>query len=222
VPWFLELRVGPRERSSRWRERRALHRREDRGASGIAGRPGGGLCATAGDLAKFGTRGLGAACQGTESIDCPETTACSVALPGSTCTCSNGSYRCAQLTTAAAVQAGIVGKWRGIVTTPGFTPPYPITLWIYPDGTYWPDCDLDHRSAFYYGGDGPSPRRKITVLSTAAGIGAAADIAIDFGYSPAPTGALSGLVVDATNLRFTFSAAWVSCGQPFDVNLTRY
>ena len=163
-----------------------------------------------------------ATCQGTESIDCPETTACSVALPGSTCTCTNGSYRCSQLTAAAAVQAGIVGKWRGMVTTPGFTPPYPITLWIYPDGTYWPDCALDHCSAFYYGGDGPSPRRKITILSTAASVGASADIAIDFGYSPAPVGALSALVVDATNLRFTFSAAWSSCGQPFDVSLTRY
>lgn len=117
--------------------------------------------------------------------------------------------------------AGIVGKWSGMVTTPGFAAPYPITLWIDPDGTYWPDCALDHCSAFYYGGDGASPRRKITILSTAASVGASADIAIDFGYSPAPTGALGTLVVDATNLRFTFSAAWFGCSEPFDVNLVR-
>ena len=79
------------------------------------------------------------ACRGTESIACPETTACGGAVAGSSCTCSNGIYRCAQLTRAAAVQAALVGKWRGTVTTPGFTAPYPVTLWIYPDGTYWPD-----------------------------------------------------------------------------------
>jgi len=35
-------------------------------------------------------------------------------------------------------------------------------------------------------------------------------------------GTLSALVVDATTLRFTFSASWFSCGQPFEFNLTRY
>src|SRR5262249_37870349 len=102
----------------------------------------------------------GTAYQGAESIDCPETTACSSAVPGSTCTCVDGAYRCSQVTAAAMVQSAIVGKWRGTVTTPGFTAPYSITLWIYPDGTYWPDCGLANCSAFYYGGDGPSPRRK--------------------------------------------------------------
>src|SRR5215510_12402155 len=82
----------------------------------------------------------GSSCRGTESIDCPETTACSVAVVGSHCTCANGTYHCTQQTLAPATQASIVGKWRGTVTTPGFTAPYPITLWIYPDGTYWPDC----------------------------------------------------------------------------------
>ena len=52
-------------------------------------------------------------------------------------------------------------------------------------------------------------------------MGASADIAIDFGSSPASTGALVALVVDATNLRFTFSAAWFGCSQPFDVDLVR-
>lgn len=164
----------------------------------------------------------GTSCQGSEAIDCPETTACSVAVVGSHCSCANGTYHCAQATPAPATQASIVGKWRGTVTTPGFTAPYPITLWIYPDGTYWPDCPSEHCSAFYYGGDGPSPRRKITILSTATSVGSWADITIDFGYSPPLVGALSALVVDATTLRFTFSASWWSCGQPFDFDLTRY
>lgn len=164
----------------------------------------------------------GSACVGSEVIDCPETTTCGVAVLGSSCGCVNGTYRCTQQTPAAATQAGIVGKWRGTVTTPGFTAPYPITLWIYPDGTYWPDCALDHCSAFYYGGDGPAPDRKITILSTSAGTGAWANIAIDFGLKSVDMGALSGLVVDATSLRFTFFASWFGCGQPFDFNLTRY
>jgi len=89
-------------------------------------------------------------------------------------------------------------------TTPGFAPPYPITLWIYPDGTYWPECDLEHCSAFYYGGDEPAPDRKITILSTSDTVGSWADISIDFGLITPNTGTLSALVVDATTLRFTF------------------
>ena len=164
----------------------------------------------------------GTSCRGTESIGCPESTACSEAVPGSTCACANGRYRCTQATPASKTQAAIVGKWRGIVTTPGYTAPYPITLWIYPDGTYWPDCANQHCSAFYYGGDGPAPDRKITILSTSAAVGSWADITIDFGLITPNLGSLSALVVDATTLRFTFSASWFSCGQPFDFNLTRY
>lgn len=77
-------------------------------------------------------------------------------------------------------------------------------------------------SAFYYGGDGPAPDRKITILSTSAAVGSRADIAIDFGLTIPDMGTLSALVVDATTLRFTFSASWFSCGQPFDVSLTHY
>jgi hypothetical protein len=91
-----------------------------------------------------------------------------------------------------------------------------------PDGTYWPDCALQHCSAFYYGGDGPSPQRKITILSASPSVGSWADIAIDFGNARPNLSSLSALVVDATTLRFTFSASWFSCGQPFDFNLTRY
>jgi hypothetical protein len=165
----------------------------------------------------------GTACRGAEAIQCPETTGCGNAVAGSSCACANGAYHCTQLTAAARIQAAIVGKWRGTVTTPGFTPPYPVTLWIYPDGTYWPDCAAEHCSAFYYGGDGPAPDRRITVLSTADTTGAWADIAIDFGLTASPnTGALAGLVVDDTTLRFTFYASWFGCSQPIDVSLTRY
>jgi len=164
----------------------------------------------------------GTSCQGSESIGCPESTACSDAVPGSTCGCANGRYHCTQVTPAASIQAAIVGKWRGVVTPPGFAAPYSITLWIYPDGTYWPDCANEHCSAFYYGGDGPAPDRKITILSASQTVGSWADIVIDFGVTIPNMGTLSALVVDATTLRFTFSASWFSCGQPFDFNLTRY
>jgi hypothetical protein len=164
----------------------------------------------------------GTACRGSGAIDCPESTACSTPVVGSTCTCTNGAYRCAQDTPAAKTQADIVGRWRGMVTPPEFAAPYPITLWIYPDGTYWPECEDTYCSAFYYGGDGPSPDRRITILSTSDSVGAWADITIDFGFSPPNLGALSALVVNATTLRFTFSASWHGCGQPFGFDLTRY
>jgi len=57
---------------------------------------------------------------------------------------------------------------------------------------------------------------------TSETVGSWADIAIDFGLVSSNMGTLSALVADATTLRFTFSASWFGCGQPFDVNLTRY
>ena len=164
----------------------------------------------------------GTACHGNSTIECPESTTCGTAVVGSSCACVNGAYRCKQETLAAATQAAIVGKWRGIVTPPSFATPYPITLWIYPDGTYWPDAPGDHTSAFYYGGDGPSPDRRITIQSTSATLGSYADLTVDFGFSPPNHGAVSALVVNATNLRFAFYASWFDCSEPFDINLTRY
>jgi hypothetical protein len=155
-------------------------------------------------------------------IGCPETTACGMAVPGSVCQCTTGSYRCMTLTRAANIQAQLVGKWRGTVTTPGFAPPYPITLWIYPDGTYWPEAPDPDRTAFYYGGDGPSPRRKLTVLSTSDTAGSWADLAIEFGIGSVQIAELNALTVDDTTLRFTYIPAWSECGRSFDVLLTRY
>lgn len=163
----------------------------------------------------------GTSCQGTGSLDCPVTAGCTTELPGSTCACVNGRYQCTQLTPAAAVQASLVGKWHGTMTTPGYVPPYPISLWIYPDGTYWPECTLPHCSVLYYGGDGPGPARKITVVSTADGIGASARIGVGFGLDETIDGMLNGLTVDATTLRFTFWDSWLSCTRAFEAILTR-
>jgi hypothetical protein len=163
----------------------------------------------------------GASCSGAASIECPEATTCGYAVPGSSCTCSEGRYHCAQLTPAAATQARLVGKWRGTVTTP-WVPPYPVTLWIYPDGTYWAECESRSCTAFYYGGDGPSPHRTITILSTSETAGSWADVAIEFSSPEPNTGAIAALSVDATTLRFTFFASWFGCGQPIAFDLTRY
>ena len=163
----------------------------------------------------------GAACDGSSTLQCPESTSCNSTVLGSTCACVNSRYRCKQVTPAAATQAAIVGKWRGLVTPRLSAPPYAITLWIYPDGTYWADA-ADPAIAFYYGGDGPSPDRHITIQSTSDTLGSDADITIDFGYSPPNHGALSALVVNPTTLRFTYYTSWLGCTQPFDVNLTRY
>jgi hypothetical protein len=165
----------------------------------------------------------GAPCQGAESIDCPETSACSEPVPNATCACTNGSYSCTPVTTAATTQAGIVGKWHGVVTPPtGFPAPWPITLWIYPDGTYWAECAGGGCiAALWFEPDGPSPRRRITLLSTMPLLGAWASITVDTGFSPPNVGELSALVVNDTTLRFTFTAGYWDCGQPIDVNLAR-
>jgi hypothetical protein len=166
----------------------------------------------------------GTGCTAGSAIECPETTRCDEAVLGSSCVCANGRYTCKQETPVSATQAAIVGKWRGMVTPPEFATPYPISLWIYPDGTYW--AESPNNSAFYYGGDGPAPDRRIKIQSTSATLGSSADIAIDFGLSPTGNvdpnhGAITALVVNQTNLRFTFFASWFGCSQPFDINLTR-
>jgi hypothetical protein len=165
----------------------------------------------------------GEACQGTEWLACPHAAACGITVPGSTCLCTDGVFRCVPATAAPAVQAALVGKWQGTVTPP-FAGPYPTTLWIYPDGTYWTEGASGVSSTFYYGGDGPSPDRRIMVLSSSDRVGAVAEVAIEF-TSPTPSiGELSALVAGDTVLQFAYSPSWTgdSCNTPFEVTLTRY
>lgn len=132
------------------------------------------------------------------------------------CSCIGGGTDCAAAELAA-VHARLVGKWRGMVTPPSFTTPYEVSLWIYPDGTYWAECDREICVAFYYGGDGPHPGRKITVRSAAMS-GATADIGV---FQGTPSGVLSALVVTDSRLAFTYNASWHNCTQPFFFDLAR-
>jgi hypothetical protein len=133
------------------------------------------------------------------------------------CPCTAGGGGDCAAPELAAVHARLVGKWRGMVMPPTFTTPYEVSLWIYPDGTYWAECDRENCLAFYYGGDGPHPGRKITVRSAAV-TGATADIAV---FKGTPSGVLSALVVDDTRLTFTFNASWHNCNSPFFFDLAR-
>jgi len=154
------------------------------------------------------------------SVTYTNTNACGQVFPGGTCSCdSSGHYACSAASDTAAVHASLVGKWRGTVTPPDFASPYQITLWIYPDGTYWSDCASSScYTAFYYGGDGPHPWRRINVLSTTDQLGATADIGMFYDHN---IGALTSLFVTNTTLSFTLYAAWFGCSQPFNVSLTR-
>jgi hypothetical protein len=163
----------------------------------------------------------GATCSGNQTAECPRTTTCGYAVPGETCTCADGRFDCRPRTPAATVQQQLVGKWRGTVTPPDVAQPYQVSLWFYPDGTYWAENAVPYNSAFYYGGDGPHPLRKLEVLSTSATEGSWADLAIYFGGIGANTGAVSALTVTTTKLRFTYNASWLNCGQPFKFDLTR-
>ena len=160
----------------------------------------------------------GTACSGAATIECPQSTTCGYSVPGSMCTCSGGVYDCAPRSDIAAVQAALVGKWRGIVRPPSFSQPYQVSLWIYADGTYWGECAGASCTAFYYGGDGPHPWRKISVLSTSPTMGAWADIGV---FTSNNIGAISALVATPTKLTFTYNASWHNCGQPFYFDLTR-
>lgn len=159
-------------------------------------------------------------CTGASTIECPSSTTCGDALPGSSCTCSDGAYACAPRSDLAGTHAALVGRWRGTVTPPSFAEPYPVSLWIYPDGTYWPETP-GQPSAFYYGGDGPHPDRTLTLLARSATEGAWADIGIYFNASPPNVGAIAALTVNGDRLAFTYYASWHGCGQPFYFELTR-
>jgi hypothetical protein len=161
----------------------------------------------------------GASCSGIATTECPASTTCGLSLPGSSCACTGGAYHCTPHTPIATVQQKLVGKWRGMVDPPDFAAPYSVSLWIYPDGTYW--AESPEQTAFYYGGDGPYPDRTIEILSASATEGAWANIGIFFGSSPPNVGAVSALVVTDTKLRFTFNASWFGCGQPFFFDLSR-
>jgi len=160
----------------------------------------------------------GTSCSGTGTVDCPEVTACNGTVTGSTCTCDGSSYACTPAPELAAVHASLVGKWRGTVSPPEFSEPYGVSLWIYPDGTYWSACTTPEPCmAFYYGSDGPHPGRRITV---AGALPAGAHAAIgQFGGTPA--GELSSLVVAGDTLTFTYKATWHRCDQPFSFTLAR-
>jgi hypothetical protein len=157
-----------------------------------------------------------------QMIDCPVSTTCGISAPAHRCVCTTShQYACSELEPVVSTQAALVGTWQGTVMPPSFTQPYHVSLWIYPDGTYWAQAEGATEPAFYYGGDGPYPSRKIEILSYVDNAGAVANIGIWFGGDPPNTGALSGLVVDATHLRFTFYASWFGCDQPFFFDLTR-
>ncbi len=160
----------------------------------------------------------GTSCSGTGTIACSEVTPCSGTITGSTCTCTGGAYGCTPDPELAAVHASLVGKWHGSVDPPEFSPPYDVSLWIYPDGTYWAECTtLGPCMAFYYGGDGPHPERTIRVAAVSPA-GAQAEIGQFEGQQ---SGELSNLVVDGDTLTFTYKATWHDCDQPFAFTLAR-
>lgn len=160
----------------------------------------------------------GASCSGTGVTECPASTTCGLTLPGSSCACTGGKYKCTPHSPIGTIQQTLVGKWQGVVDPPEFAAPYQVSLWIYPDGTYWAESPA---TAFYYGGDGPHPDRKIELLSATSTEGAWGNIGIFFGSSPPNTGAISALVVNGTSLRFTYNASWHNCSQPFFFDLSR-
>jgi hypothetical protein len=164
----------------------------------------------------------GAACTSGETLECPQSTVCGTSLAGASCACGAGDMlHCTPETDAPEVQAALVGKWQGTVTPPSFAAPYAITLWIYPDGTYWAEAVPPQNIAFYYGGDGPHPERRITILSSSPTLGSWADIGINFGGDDTTIGSLSALTVDASHLRFTFMPSWLGCERPFQFDLNR-
>jgi hypothetical protein len=163
----------------------------------------------------------GEPCSGSATTDCPASTTCGYSEPAYQCSCIGAHYACSEIAPVVRTQAALVGTWQGTVTPPSFAQPGQVSLWIYPDGTYWAQAETTTYPVFYYGGDGPWPSRAIEVLSSSTGQGAWANIGIWFGGDPPNIGAISSLVVDDTHLRFTYYASWFGCGQPFFFDLVR-
>jgi hypothetical protein len=154
-------------------------------------------------------------CSGDGTIDCPVSTTCGTSEAAYRCSCIGAHYACSEVAPVVRTQTALVGTWQGTVTPPSFAAPGQVSLWIYPDGTYWAQAETTTYPVFYYGGDGPWPSRTIEVLSSTTGQGAWANIGIFFGSDPPNIGAIDALVVDDTHLRFTYYASWFGCNQPF-------
>jgi hypothetical protein len=158
----------------------------------------------------------GASC--TADAQSPLVTGCGMSVPGSNCDCVDGVFACTEATPVAATQAALVGKWRGLVTTP-WGDPYEGSLWIYPDGSYWAETEgAVYPPIFYYGYNGPHPDLRIQLLSVDAATGSYGHVAQ---WPDHAGGQISGLVVTASTLAFTFNASWHNCAQPITFDLTR-
>ena len=81
--------------------------------------------------------------------------------------------RCAQPTegeTLSCLRQGIVGQWRGVVTTP-WVEPYRVEVNFYADGTYGARClssDNQPCAAYYYGLDGDRAGREYELFDVRA------------------------------------------------------
>ena len=157
---------------------------------------------------------------------CDASLVCGVVAQVGACACTGGAWDCQPacadgLCSADEVLAAMVGTWQGNVDPPYFTDPYQMSLEILPDGHYVPDCSERGCSGFYYGLDGPHPKRRLWVEAQTE-LGAHLGIDIVFYDDTGPSrGLITNLRVDADSMSFEYRAAWIECDQPFVFTLQR-
>ena len=153
---------------------------------------------------------------------CAAALQCSVVVSTGGCTCSDGTWTCADacnqgLCGAAAVQAAIAGDWTGTVTPPSFANPYQIQLHIGGAGLWSATTTGLDSTAFYYGDNGNNLGSRI-VIQAQTTVGAYASIGL---FDGEVQGLMTGISVDAHHMKFAFVDSWLSCSRTFYFDLTR-
>lgn len=150
------------------------------------------------------------------------------------CACTNGRIG-AQLCNAqgqfspcrclddrlARLRQGVLGTWKGTVTTP-WQPPYAVTITFEADGHYSAHCvqlDVSCR-AFYWGSDLDTPEKRYDIQDVRADGKGTAEILIWFDPGNVNHGQLRSIDLSADGNTLTFEA-WKDSYGPLKFALTR-
>ena len=155
------------------------------------------------------------ACTGTGTQVCGAPAGCGIEVQTEACACADDQETCPSpcadgLCSPIEVLHALAGHRQGTVTPPPFADPYPVDIFIEPDGHLITEgCGL--YTAFYYGGDGYDPNRYFDITAETSS-GAVGSVGVFFSPQEILPGMVTGVHVTADQLTFTFWDSWLSGG----------
>jgi hypothetical protein len=127
--------------------------------------------------------------------------------------------QCADDARLARLKNGVVGHWRGTVTTP-WVPPYQVVVELTGSGHYSAHCQDKDCVAFYYGSDADSPEKVYDIQDVRADNKGQGEIAFWFNTGNTNRGELRSILLGPELDTLTF-AAWETGYGPLTFELRR-